>query len=52
MDDKKTSHRLKNEKYSFGLPKKSAKAVETLGKVIRPLQGKEILCAVATKRPK
>lgn len=52
MDDEKTSHRLKNEKHSFGLPKKSVKTVETSGKVIRHLQGKEILCALATKRPK
>lgn len=51
VDVERTTHRLKNEQYCFGVPKKPAKTVETLGKVIRPLQGKGI-CVVATKKPK
>lgn len=50
VDDERTSHRLKNEQHCFGVPKKPAKTVETLGKVIRPLQGKEIYVLLLLKK--
>lgn len=52
MDDERVSHTLKKERHCFGVPRKPMKTVDTPGKAIRPLQGKGILCVVATNRPK
>lgn len=52
MDDERISHRPKKQQPCFGVPKKPTKTVETPGRAIRPLQGKLILCVVATNRPK